>query len=83
MAKEQKLPILAEVEKQLIAPLFTANIQTSKDASVVITTFEFHGETFTKLTLHSVVGSQTMMLDKDAVGDVTDAFINAENKTKG
>ena len=82
MAKQQNLPTLGEVEQALTVPWFTANIMTSKDATVVITTFDWHGQKFTKLMLNSLVGSQTMMLDLDALQDIAHAFVHALESVK-
>ena len=82
MAKERTRPVLGEIEKQLTEPLFTANIEITKDTSIIVTTFDWHGEKFTKLILHSILGSQTMLLDRDALQEVVTAFIDALENSK-
>ena len=77
MDREQNLPSIDEAEKALLAPLFTSNVMTSADASVVLTVFDWHGEVCTKLMLHSPVGSQTMILDREALADLAFAFAHA------
>ena len=77
MTNRQNLPSIGEAEKALLAPLYSANIMTTADSGVIVTTFDWHGEVFTKLMMYSPVGSQTMILDGDAVRDIDDAFINA------
>ena len=82
MTKKQNLPTIGEIEQQLLAPWYTANLQTSPDAGVIVTTFDWQGEKFTKLMLYSPVGSQTMILDTDALEDVANAFIHAVESIK-
>ena len=82
MKKTQNLPTIGEMEKALTVPWFTANIETSPDASVVITAFDWRGEKFTKLILRSALGSQTMILDQDALEDIAVAFTRAIESIK-
>ena len=82
MSKKQNLPTPGEIEQQLLAPWFTANIMTSADGGVIVTTFDWRGEKFTKLMLYSPVGSQTMILDGEALKDVTAAFAHALESVK-
>ena len=78
MAEKQNLPTPGEIEQALTTPWFTANIQTSPNSGVIVTVFDWRGEKYTKLMLYSPVGSQTMILDGEALNDVAFAFQQAK-----
>lgn len=83
MPSKQNLPNVGEIEKALTTPWFTANIETSLETAIVVTVFDWHGLKLTKLMLHSAVGSQTMILDSDAIKDLAVACTHAVEAVEG
>ena len=79
MDRKQNLPQIGEIQKQLMTPWYTAQIETSQHGSIAATVFDWHGEKFTKLVLHSPIGSQAMILDGEALTDLATIINQAVN----
>lgn len=83
MNGKQNIPTVGEIDRQLLPPLFTANIQTSVDGALAVTVLPWHSQRITKLTLSSPNGSQTIILDHDALKDLCFAASQALNAAEG
>lgn len=79
MDRKQNLPQIGEIQKALLTPYYTAQWETSQHASIAMTVFDWHGEKFTKLVLHSPIGSQAMILDEKALSELAVVVNQAVN----
>lgn len=83
MPDRQNLPTIGEIERAAVMPIYTGHMETSVSAAIALTVFEWHGEKLTKLTLHAAIGSQTMILDADAIKDLAVACTHAVEAVEG
>ena len=79
MDRKQNLPQIGEVQKVLLTPYYTAQFETAPQASIAITVFDWHDEKFTKLVLHSPIGSQATILDEKALRELAVVVNQAVN----